>query len=64
MFKNIVAGYDGSTESVHALRLACDLARKYDSEVHIQKLFVRPLGATICFRMLFGTSDTRSTGRT
>ncbi|MFT6877399.1 MAG: nucleotide-binding universal stress UspA family protein [Granulosicoccus sp.] len=35
MFKNIVAGFDGSPESENALRLACDLAQKYASEIHL-----------------------------
>ena len=33
--KNIVAGFDGSPDSENALRIACDLARKYDSEIHL-----------------------------
>lgn len=35
MFKNIVVGIDGSESSENALRLACDLAQKYDSEIHL-----------------------------
>lgn len=35
MFKNIVVGIDGSESSENALRLACDLAQKYESEIHL-----------------------------
>lgn len=35
MFKNIVVGVDGSETSDIALRLACDLAKKYASELHL-----------------------------
>lgn len=35
MFKKIVIGLDGSPESERAFRLACDLARKYESQVHL-----------------------------
>lgn len=35
MFKKIVAAFDGSTEAENALRLACDLAQKYNSEIHL-----------------------------
>ena len=35
MFKNIVVGIDGSEPSERALRLACDLAQKYGSEIHL-----------------------------
>lgn len=35
MFRNIVVGLDGSETSENALRLACDLAQKYDAEIHI-----------------------------
>ncbi len=35
MFKNIVVGFDGSETSEVALRLACDLAQKYESEIHL-----------------------------
>ncbi len=35
MFKNIVVGLDGSETSEVALRLACDLAQKYGSEIHL-----------------------------
>lgn len=35
MFKRIVVGLDGSETSENALRIACDLALKYDSELHL-----------------------------
>ena len=35
MFNKIVVGIDGSESSINALRLACDLAGKYDSEIHL-----------------------------
>ena len=35
MFKNIVVGIDGSENAKHALTLACDLANKYESEIHL-----------------------------
>ena len=35
MFRKIVVGLDGSATSETALRLACDLAQKYDSEIHL-----------------------------
>lgn len=35
MFKRIVVGLDGSETSESALRIACDLANKYNSELHI-----------------------------
>jgi len=35
MFGKIVVGIDGSETSENALRLACDLAKKYKSEIHI-----------------------------
>ena len=35
MFDKIVVGLDGSLASEHALRLACDLAKKYTSEIHL-----------------------------
>ena len=35
MFKKIVAGLDGSEASEKAFALACDLAQKYDSEIHL-----------------------------
>lgn len=48
MFKNIVVGLDGSETSETALRLACDLAQKYDSEVH---LVHTPQPHTVAFAM-------------
>jgi len=35
MFNKIVIGVDGSEASQRALRLACDLAAKYESEIHL-----------------------------
>jgi len=35
MFEKIVVGIDGSETSHNALRLACDLAQKYNSEIHL-----------------------------
>lgn len=35
MFKTICVGYDGSEPSDNAVRMACDLAEKYNSSVHI-----------------------------
>ena len=35
MFKKIVVGLDGSEASEKALRIACDLAQRYGSEMHI-----------------------------
>lgn len=35
MFKKITVGLDGSETSENALRIACDLAQKYGSEMHI-----------------------------
>jgi nucleotide-binding universal stress UspA family protein len=35
MFKRIVVGLDGSETSENALRTACDLAQKYDAELHL-----------------------------
>lgn len=35
MFEKIVVGTDGSEPSHHALRIACDLAAKYGSELHL-----------------------------
>lgn len=35
MFKKIVVGIDGSDNANHALTLACDLADKYGSEIHL-----------------------------
>ncbi len=35
MFKKIVVGLDGSDPSENALRVACDLGKKYKSEIHL-----------------------------
>ncbi|MEM6888532.1 MAG: universal stress protein [Pseudomonadota bacterium] len=35
MFSKIIVGVDGSEPAQHAVRLACDLAKKYDSELHM-----------------------------
>lgn len=48
MFEKIVIGTDGSKESEHALRLACDIAQKYDSEIH---LVHTPQPQTVAFAM-------------
>lgn len=48
MFEKIVVGLDGSAHSDHALRLACDLAGKYSSELH---LVHTPQPQTVAFAM-------------
>ena len=48
MFRKIVVGLDGSKTSENALRLACDLAQKYDSEIH---LVHTPQPQTVAFAM-------------
>lgn len=48
MFERIVVGYDGSDTSDNALRLACDLAQKYSSELH---LVHTPQPQTVAFAM-------------
>ena len=48
MFKTIVVGLDGSEPAQHALRLACDLAGKYDAQVH---LVHTPQPQTVAFAM-------------
>ena len=48
MFKTIVVGLDGSDASEHALRLACDLAGKYDSELHLVHI---PQPHTVAFAL-------------
>ena len=48
MFKKIVIGLDGSESSENALRLACDLAQHYDSEIH---LVHTPQPQTVAFAM-------------
>lgn len=35
MFTKIVVGVDGSETAQRALSIACDLARKYDGEIHL-----------------------------
>jgi len=48
MFGKIVVGLDGSDPSETALRLACDLAQKYNSEIH---LIHTPQPQTVAFAM-------------
>lgn len=48
MFKTICVGYDGSAPSDTAVQMACDLAAKYDSEVHI---IHTPLPETVTFAL-------------
>ena len=48
MFTKIVVGTDGSDASERALRLACDLAKKYGSEMH---LVHTPHPQTVAFAM-------------
>ena len=48
MFKKITVGLDGSETSENALILACDLAQKYDSEIH---LVHTPEPVTVAFAM-------------
>ncbi|WP_298973403.1 universal stress protein [uncultured Roseobacter sp.] len=48
MFKTITVGFDGSGPSENALRLACDLAANYDSEIHIVHT---PKPETVAFAM-------------
>ncbi len=48
MFKKIVIGIDGSKMSEDALRMACDLAGKYNSEIH---LVHTPEPPTVAFAM-------------
>jgi len=35
MFNKIVVGLDGSAHAENALRIACDIGKKYDSEIHL-----------------------------
>ena len=35
MFKKIIVGFDGSETSKNAVRIACDLAGKYGSDLHL-----------------------------
>lgn len=48
MFEKIVVGLDGSPQSEHACRIACDIAQKYGSEVH---LVHTPQPHTVAFAM-------------
>lgn len=48
MFKTITVGFDGSGPSENALRLACDLASKYDSDIHVLHT---PKPETVAFAM-------------
>ena len=48
MFGKIIIGLDGSETSENALRLACDLAQKYQSEIH---LVHTPQPKTVAFAM-------------
>lgn len=35
MFKNITVGVDGSDHAARALDVACDLAKRYDGQIHL-----------------------------
>jgi len=35
MFKNIVVGLDGSKESEAGLRVACEISKKFDADIHL-----------------------------
>lgn len=48
MFNQIVVGLDGSDTSEHALRVACDLASKYGSGMHLIHV---PQPHTVAFAM-------------
>lgn len=48
MFSKIVVGIDGSDQSTNALRLACDVAQKYGSDVH---LVHTPKAETVAFAL-------------
>ncbi len=48
MFSNIVVGLDGSETSETALRLACDLGQKYDSQIHLVHI---PQPMTVAFAL-------------
>lgn len=48
MFSKIVVGIDGSEASEKAFRLTCDLAKKYNSEIHVVHT---PQPATVAFAL-------------
>ncbi len=48
MFSNIVVGFDGSEPSQNALKVACDLAQKYGSAVHLSHT---PVHETVAFAL-------------
>jgi nucleotide-binding universal stress UspA family protein len=48
MFSKIVVGLDGSDQSTNALKLACDVAQKYGSELHIVHT---PKAETVAFAL-------------
>lgn len=48
MFRKITVGFDGSEPSENAMRVACDLAAKYGSELHISHT---PKPETVAFAM-------------
>ncbi|HCP82231.1 MAG TPA: universal stress protein [Octadecabacter sp.] len=48
MFEKIVVGFDGSEPSERALTLACDLAGKYGSQIH---LVYTPQPPTVAYAM-------------
>ncbi|MFK7867910.1 MAG: universal stress protein [Roseobacter sp.] len=48
MFSKIVVGVDGSEPAEHALRLACDLAKKYNSTLHMVHT---PKAETVAFAL-------------
>lgn len=35
MFKSIIVGFDGSDQSEHALKMACDMAKAFGSSLHL-----------------------------
>lgn len=48
MFSKIVVGIDGSNPSMNALRIACDIAGKYGSQLHISHT---PKPETVAYAM-------------
>lgn len=48
MFSKIVVGIDGSDPAMNALRIACDVAGKYESQLHIAHT---PKPETVAFAM-------------